>query len=107
MDVGSQIEAAFPNYRDASKAEDWKVICKEIALGALVSGKIALKFDFGYVIDIGLSFPALMLLGNFKTENSNLNVGSNISGNIYVFDEFKNQIGITQTGRKEWMEGSW
>jgi predicted RNA-binding protein (virulence factor B family) len=107
MDVGSQIEAKFPNYRDTLKAVDWNNVCKELALGSLVSGQIVLKFDFGYVIDTGLSFPALMLLGNFKPENSNLSVGSNISGNIYVFDDTKNQIGVTQTGRKDWMAGSW
>jgi ribosomal protein S1 len=107
MDIGTQIEGAFPNYRDASKIQEWESALSEFALGSLVSGLIVLKLRSGYVIDIGLPFPALMLIGNFKPENSNLSIGSKISGNIYVFDEFKNQIGITQTGRQEWMKGTW
>jgi ribosomal protein S1 len=95
MDIGTQIEGAFPNYRDASKIQEWESALSEFALGSLVSGLIVLKLRSGYVIDIGLPFPALMLIGNFKP------------GNIYVFDEFKNQIGITQTGRQEWMKGTW
>jgi hypothetical protein len=79
----------------------------ELKLGALVSGEIVLKFDFGYVVNIGSAFPVLMLLGNFVAENAELGVGSTISGNVYAFDHSKNQIGITQTGRKGWMEGTW
>lgn len=107
MDVGSQIESEFPNYRSASKANEWEYIQGELELGSLVSGKIVLKFDFGYVVNIGTPFPALMLIGNFKPENSDLKIGSAISGNIYAFDSNKNQIGITQTGRKDWMAGTW
>lgn len=107
MDVGSQIESQFPNYRSASKALEWEKLCRELELGTLVSGKIVLKFDFGYVVNIGSVFPVLMLVGNFATENYDLNVGTTISGNVYAFDHNKNQIGITQTGRKGWMEGAW
>lgn len=107
MDIGKKIESLFPNYRSSSKTDEWVLVCNELKLGSLISGTVVLKFDFGYVINIGVLFPALMLVGNFTPENSNLEIGSIISGNIYAFDGNKNQIGITQTGRKEWMEGVW
>lgn len=107
MDLGSQIESLFPGYRSANKQNDWDEVVNNLKLGAVLSGKVALKAGCGFVVDAGLSFPVLILIGNYHLENSDLELGSDISGNIYAFDSNKRQIGVTQVGRKEWMEGEW
>jgi len=107
MDVGDQIEKAFPDYRSSKNKEKWNEYKADIKLGSELSGVIVLKFDFGFMIDIGLPFPAIMLLCRFKSEVSTFKVGDLINGSVYVFDNVKNQIGITQNGHEYWMEGNW
>ena len=107
MNVLEEIEKRFPDFRSSNIDQEWNRLVESKSLGDFLTGKIVFHLPFGYLINIGERFPAIMLVTKIKSECNNLSIGDMISGNIYLFDSKLKEIALTQLGYEEWMEGQW
>lgn len=107
MDIPKLIEERFPGFQSKELEAEWRELQSRLSLGKCVEGTVALSFPFGFILDIGERFPALMLITKMDNNTKNISIGDVVAGNIYVFDEAKKEIAITQLGYEEWMKGSW
>jgi hypothetical protein len=80
-----------------------------------VQGSVVKCEHFGVFADIGVGFPALLLIVRFADGKERPRqypddypaVGSPIEGRVYAFSDSDRQIAITQRPREEWMNGEW
>lgn len=65
MSVQGDLEAKFGGYRGAAASGAWKKVTTTVALEARVSGVVVAQYPFGVFADIGVGFPALLLVTRF------------------------------------------
>lgn len=93
----------------------WNTLKADNPVGTSVKGQVVHREQFGVFVDIGVGFPALLLVVRFKhanvTPHTSMDmypqVADELAGRIYVFDDACRQIAVTQLPREPWMEGNW
>ena len=115
MSVNYQLAALFPRYEPPEMEANWNALKRRLPIGASVNGRVVHRESFGVFVDIGVGFPALILVVRLKnadmTPYTSMDmypaVNAEVDGRIYVFDDDKHQVGVTQQPRESWMIGDW
>ena len=97
-----EIRAVFPNWDTDIALEQWPTVRLSLSVGQIISGRVISKAPFGVWLDIGVAFPALLLVVNMAEAKGRKiaceefpNIGSSVSGRINVLGD-QGEIGITQ-----------
>ena len=103
MNVEENLEDYFSKYELEESAQSWEDAKKDFPIGSLVKCVVATKEQFGVFVDIGVRFPALLLVVNFKNAGSVRysmdmypEVGSEIEARIGIFNDVAQRFGLTQ-----------
>ena len=115
MSVNQQLAAHFPQYDSPEMEADWTALKQRLPTGTSVKGRVVHREQFGVFVDIGVGFPALILVVRFEDADTTSytsiddypELNADVVGHIYVFDDAKRQIGVTQQPRESWMDGAW
>lgn len=115
MSVDQQLAILFPQYNSPEMDADWDALKQRLPIGVSVNGLVVHREPFGVFVDIGVGFPALILVVRLKDADTTPytsmdmypTLGADVDGCIYIFDDAKRQIGITQQPRESWMDGDW
>ena len=102
------LERWFPGYATAPQA-DWDRVKESHPVGTRVSGRVVHSEHFGVFADIGVGFPALLLIVRVADNQPGAlpEPGSAVEGTICVHADADRQLAITQKPREPWMEGDW
>ena len=65
MAVNDKLATSFPGYRSGEMSVTWDELKKQLPLGQSVSGEVVLREEFRVFADIGVGFPALLLVVRF------------------------------------------
>ncbi len=109
MSVDERLGGYFGDYRSPDLADRWETTMQQLVLGSTVSGIVVSQEQFGVFLDIGVAFPALILVPKLKDADkirytsveTYPAVGTRVQGRIYVFVDDMRQIGITQLAKEE------
>ncbi len=104
MDVGDELRACFGDYESEEKSQAWLDTKSSLQVGSLVSGKVVARRQFGVFVDIGLDFPALILVVKLrnadKTPYTSMEmypaIGDTVEARVYAFADHNRQIGLSQ-----------
>ncbi|HAA55396.1 MAG TPA: hypothetical protein DCE42_11605 [Myxococcales bacterium] len=61
-DWRQDLQRIFPDLPPEDASERWKVVQETLHIGQVVHGRVIAKAPFGAWIDIGVGFPALLLI---------------------------------------------
>lgn len=93
----------FGNYKPPNKREEWAALKSRLSLGQSVSGKVVQRESYGAWIDIGVGFPALLLLprirdltGEQYRKDDWLPIGSIVEARLISFADQEHSLVITQ-----------
>jgi ribosomal protein S1 len=96
------LKNVFPDWREESALLRWSEVLGELSVGQAITGKVVARAQFGVWLDIGVSFPALLLVPNMKDAKSRRIsfdeypvLGSQVSGRIVSLGE-TGEIGLRQ-----------
>ena len=104
MNVEDRLQAHFNKYKEEQPGLSWEETKKAYPRGSLVRGIVVTKEQFGVFVDIGVRFPALLLVPNFK--NAKVirysmemypEVGSEVEAWVVGFNEPAQRIGLSQS----------
>ncbi|MEM6260433.1 MAG: hypothetical protein AAGI37_19335 [Planctomycetota bacterium] len=102
MAWGDDLKAAFPDWRKESGLRRWPEVLRELSVGQAITGKVVARAPFGVWLDIGVSFPALLLVPNMKDAKSRRIsfdeypvLGGQVSGRIVSLGK-TGEIGLAQ-----------
>ena len=109
------LAALFPGFMSDHARLTWLMIQKRLTLGQTLSGKVVHIEPFGVFADVGLGFPALILVTRFHDAetvrrsfaNEFPQIGETIEGSVYAFCEHPREIALTQRPIEEWMSDQW
>ena len=97
------IRTAFPHWQTEVAASHWQSETESLKLGQQVSGLVVARAPFGVWVDIGVSFPALLLVPNMaEAQYRSVQFtdyapkGTLVSARINVLAGEKCEIGLTQ-----------
>jgi len=115
MSVNQQLAAQFPGYDSPEKDADWRNLKQRLSVGSFVKGRVVHREPFGVFLDLGVGFPALILVVRLMHADTMPYtrmdmypvLGAEVGGRVYVFNDAARQIGVTQQPRESWMEGDW
>lgn len=115
MTVDEQLAIHFPQHQSSEMAADWDAVKQQLQIGAVVAGRVVQSEQFGVFFDIGVGFPALIIVVRFTNADTVPYTSmdmypalhADVGGRIYVFDDNTRQIGVTQQSREPWMKGNW
>ena len=106
MGVHDDLREHFGDFESPAAAAEWKHVKASIALGQSVAGIVVKSYPFGVFVDIGVRFPALLLITRFEGSRnaplSNPPLGSAIQARVCVYADCDRQIGLTQLERDPW-----
>jgi ribosomal protein S1 len=97
------LDERFPPRDPDAAQRDWAALKKRIAVGQAISGKFVSKAHFGAWLDIGVGFPALLLITDVEglTPERYRNdewcaIGSPITAEVLLFNDSKQAIRVSQ-----------
>jgi hypothetical protein len=103
----NDIRARFHDWGSQTALSRWPAVRSSLTLGQTVVGNVIARAPFGVWIDIGVSFPALLLVTRMEgarqrriTFDDYPQVGTVIDGRLVVLGE-GGEIGITQLDPSE------
>lgn len=99
----SDIRTQFPDWKTQSSLQRWPEVKNQLPVGQTVSGQTIARAPFGVWLDIGVSFPALLLVHNMKDAHVQTPIGledypaldASVDGRINALGD-AGEIGITQ-----------
>ena len=62
MSWGEDVRARFPDWRTPDARWRWATVRETLRVGQRVSGEVIARAPFGVWLDIGVGFPALLLV---------------------------------------------
>jgi hypothetical protein len=93
----------FPARDPVAAQQEWNAVKKRLAIGQPVSGIVVAKAPFGAWLDIGVGFPALLLIPDVAgltpqsyRANEWCPVGSAITAEIAIFNDAKFEVRVSQ-----------
>jgi ribosomal protein S1 len=102
-----EIRACFPDWGTAGAAARWPAVRDGLQVGQTVRGTVIARAPFGVWLDIGVSFPALLLVPHMRgaklrriTFEEYPPLGADVEGRLYVLGE-RGEIGVTQERPEE------
>ncbi len=99
----SDIRTRFPDWKTQSSLQRWPDVKNQLRVGQTVSGQTIAQAPFGVWLDIGVSFPALLLVHNMKDAHVRPPIGledypaldASVDGRINALGD-AGEIGIPQ-----------
>lgn len=98
----------FPHRDSATALPDWDVMKKRLAVGQSVNGEVVSKAQFGAWLDIGVGFPALLLIPNVAGltperyhKDDWCPIGSTLTANIILFNDPDQVVRVGQVTPQE------
>src|SRR5262249_41191917 len=103
------LDRFFPDYRLPSAEVAWLSLKQRFAVGSTVCGTVSARYQFGVFIDIGVGFPALLVIVRFKEGKRRTfaadfpAVGSLIEAKIWGWNDRDRVIVLTHaSGSRGW-----
>jgi ribosomal protein S1 len=104
MSVESGFASPFGDYLADARLVDWERIKSQFSAGERVNGKVVARYPFGVFLDIGVGFPALILVPDFEAAAERPYtsmdmypaVGATVSGTLLLFEDRLRQIRLIQ-----------
>lgn len=103
---GSLVSTHFPRRAEDVEQQDWGAVKTQLPVGQTVRGVVVARAPFGAWLDIGVAFPALLLIpeiAGLTPERYRAGdwcpVGGTEEATIVGFHDRNHQIGVTQTRR--------
>ncbi|MGE3407532.1 MAG: hypothetical protein AB7I37_12005 [Pirellulales bacterium] len=104
MDLNEELRACFGDYESDERSQAWQDIKSSLQVGSLVSGRVVARRAFGVFVDIGLGFPALILVVKLndaeKAPYTSMEmypaIGDTVEGRVCAFADHNRQIGLSQ-----------
>ncbi|HQU42626.1 MAG TPA: hypothetical protein PK867_07425, partial [Pirellulales bacterium] len=107
-----QIRAHFPDWGTDAASPRWPSVRSGLRVGETVSGTVIARAPFGVWLDIGASFPALLLVPNMSgarerriTMADYPSLGTQIEGRINALGD-RGEIGVSQQYPDDMIEGT-
>lgn len=108
MSVDDELDLLFPGYRSPEQAEAWEAARVRFPPGAWVRGVVLARHPFGLFVDIGVGFPALLLVVRLRGADEHPYtdmmlypaVGSDVDARVCLWADSHRQVGLTQLGRE-------
>jgi hypothetical protein len=66
MSVENDLTSHFGDYLSDGRRDDWELLKSQIPVLGRVIGKVVARYPFGVFLDIGVGFPALLLVPDFE-----------------------------------------
>lgn len=86
----------------------WNDLKLHLPVGSKVSGPVVLKAPFGVWLDLGVRFPAMLLITRFKDRFTYDNYvehgpqpGDHLDAIVYLFNDVDRQLVLTQNPLEE------
>jgi ribosomal protein S1 len=96
----------FPDSDSADKAEEWAALRERLSVDQVVDGTVVAKAPFGAWIDLGVGFPALLLIDVMEgltpekyRDGDWCPIGSRVTAKVSTFVDQNRQIGLWQIRR--------
>jgi ribosomal protein S1 len=103
MDISDIFERHFPGHLSAMQSDAWEAAKARLPVGTSVSGVVVARPGFGVFLDIGVGFPALMLVPDIKGLTPEkyragdwCPIGSKVDGEVIGVVESRRQVCIAQ-----------
>ena len=94
MSWGSDLLIRFPDWRSDAVLSTWPAVKASISVGQQVSGVVIARAPFGVWLDIGVAFPALLLVRDIGRQAMS---GENLGDEIPCVIAERIEIGIDTT----------
>ena len=102
MSWQEDIRARFPSWLSEGALPNWSAARASLAIGQRVSGVVIARAPFGVWLDIGVPFPALLLVPNMREAGQRRiafedypQAGDGVEGYINALGD-RGEIGIAQ-----------
>jgi ribosomal protein S1 len=104
MSVEDCFASHFGDYLSDSRRGEWERLKSQLRGGERLTGKVVARLPFGVFVDVGVGFPALILVPDFEgaaaRPYTSLDmypaVGATVSGAILLIDDRHRQIRLVQ-----------
>jgi ribosomal protein S1 len=104
MSGESGFASHFGDYLAEGRKGDWERIKSQFSVGERVTGKVVARYPFGVFLDLGVGFPALILVPDFEgacerpytSMDMYPAVGATVSGSLLLFEDRLRQIRLIQ-----------
>ena len=98
-----EVRRCFGDVTRPDRLADWIRTRQEYPIGSKVSGTVVLKSPFGVWLDLGVGFPALLLVTRFKHQlefqdyvDHGPVVGGQVDAVVFLLNDADRQLVLTQ-----------
>jgi ribosomal protein S1 len=109
-EVSANVDHLFRDYKVPVAMAPWLSLKQRFSVRSAVCGRVVARYPFGVFVDIGVGFPALLLIVRFKDAKRCYAsvadfppIGSLIEAKIWGWNERDRTIVLTQRDN-EWSE---
>jgi hypothetical protein len=102
------VRLSFGDVTGPARLASWSDVKARYPIGSKISGRVVLKAPFGVWLDVGVGFPALILVTRFKTlltydeyVASGPRPGGHLDASVYLFNENARCLVLTQRPHDE------
>jgi ribosomal protein S1 len=103
QDWGRSLAERFPSRDPREETREWEAVKRRLVIGQTVTGVVIAKAPFGAWLDIGVGFPALLLIPDvagltpesYRADNWCV-IGSTIVAQVVLFNDERRQVRVSQ-----------
>ncbi|REJ69175.1 MAG: hypothetical protein DWQ31_05675 [Planctomycetota bacterium] len=99
----AEVARIFGDVSSDDRIAAWNGVKRSCPVGSIVSGAVMLKAPFGLWLDVGVGFPALLLITRLEHpttsreyEDFGSQVGNEIRATVYRHDDKKRTLVLTE-----------